>query len=64
MSRKCQKCQITMVKGQALKTTFTSGMTDFIGDKSEDAMVTISPGGSGQMVDVWKCPQCGYSVTR
>lgn len=47
----CRKCKKPMEHGEALVST-TQGN------------VTVSFGGSGRLVPVWKCPCCGYSVTR
>jgi hypothetical protein len=38
-----------------------SGMPDFIGD---DVVCTLSPSGKADLVDCYKCPGCGYSVTK
>lgn len=56
----CHKCKIEMVNGKALKEIW-DGIPDFIGD---DKNCTLSPSGRSDMVRVWKCPQCGHSVTK
>ena len=55
---KCRRCQTNMRPGLALAQSFT-GIGDFHDD---DDVVTLSPGGSGHLVSVMKCPACGYSV--
>jgi uncharacterized protein YuzE len=57
-------CALPLIEGRALRTTLVAGAPDFIGDKSDTRGMTISPGGPGEMVDVWKCPGCGYSRTK
>jgi len=56
---KCNKCQITMVEGKALKEIF-SGTPEW----PDSTVCTISPSGRSDMVAVWKCPQCGHSITK
>ena len=48
-----------MKKGIALEQTY-DGIPDFIGSKE---VVTVSPSGSGKLIECWKCPKCGYSKT-
>jgi DNA-directed RNA polymerase subunit M/transcription elongation factor TFIIS len=55
----CKHCNIPMQPGKAIQQTYT-GIPDFIGG----AVVTLSPGGPGKLVDCLKCPKCGYSVTK
>ena len=55
---KCRKCDIELVKGQALENT-PYGIPDFVGD---DYVCTVSMTGPPIMISVWKCPSCGYSV--
>ena len=56
---RCRKCDIDMVPGQALENTLY-GIPDFIGD---DYVCTVSMTGPPIMINVWKCPSCGYSTT-
>lgn len=56
----CRQCGGAMLPGIALAQTVT-GSPDFVGD---DAVVTLSPGGPGRMVDCLKCENCGWSVTK
>lgn len=55
----CRKCGGAMKPGKALAQTWT-GTPEFAGD---DNCVTLSPGGTGAMIDCLKCEQCGWSVT-
>lgn len=55
----CKKCSGAMKPGKAISQTFT-GVPDFPGD---DYCATISPGGSGKLIDCMKCELCGWSVT-
>jgi hypothetical protein len=48
-----------MKKSKALIETFVGGMLDFPNDKYP---VTVHAGGSGKLVDCWKCEKCGYSI--
>lgn len=59
---RCTKCNsgAEMRKGVALDQTYT-GIGDF---HDGDAVSTISPGGSGRLVTVKKCPECGHSVAN
>jgi ribosomal protein L37AE/L43A len=56
----CNKCKYFLVKGIATQQTYVGGMPDFAGDKHSS---TFSAGGPGFVVECWKCPKCGYSVT-
>jgi hypothetical protein len=51
----CKHCEIPMLPGTALVSTF-------VGHEDLGGVVTMSPGGPGKLVPVWKCPECGYSV--
>lgn len=50
-----------MQPGIATGQTYTAGTPDFPGDKEA---VTFSAGGPGVVVEVMKCSQCGWSVTK
>ena len=58
MRENCRKCDGKMLPGKALKETL-AGLSDFPGGE----VVTVSPGGAGNLVDCLKCTQCGWSVT-
>jgi len=55
----CKKCGGAMKPGKAIAQTWT-GLPDFPGDKH---CVTLSPGGSGKLIDCMKCEECGWSMT-
>ena len=57
---KCKECHMEMRMGKALVDRL-SGIPDFIGD---DHVCTVSPNGTADLVDCYKCPGCGYSVTK
>lgn len=57
----CRKCDLPMTAGRALAQTFVAGMPDFPGDTHAS---TFSAGGPGKMIDCWKCPKCGRSITK
>ena len=57
---KCKDCKIEMVNSKALVDRM-DGIPDFIGD---DFVCTLSPSGQADLVDCWKCPGCGYGVTK
>lgn len=54
----CYRCGGEMKPGKAIEQTY-SGSPDFIGG----AVVTMSPGGKGRLIDCLKCEKCGHSVT-
>lgn len=56
--RHCRKCAGDMKPGKAIQETYT-GAPDFIGG----AVVTMSPGGPGRLVDCLKCSICGWSIS-
>ena len=55
----CKKCGGEMRPGQAIEQTLKAP-PDFYGDKHG---VTLSPGGTGKLIDCRKCSACGWSVT-
>lgn len=57
MDNICRKCGGQMKPGKAIQQTYT-GMPDFL----NGAVVTLSAGGPGRLVDCDKCEKCGYSV--
>lgn len=56
----CRYCDTELRPGVAIAQTFTPGLPDF---PSDSRGITLSAGGPGQLVDVSKCPACGWSVT-
>lgn len=52
------KCAGLMTKSKAIAQTWV-GSPEWAGD----TIYTMSPGGSGKLVDCLKCDQCGYSVS-
>lgn len=56
----CKKCGTMMVEGIALTETWVAAYDDFVGAE----IVTMSPGGPGWQIDCYKCPACGWSMTR
>ena len=68
-SIKCYKCKVVMVKGIALENTLVAGMPDFP-DQADDIAAgkipigqTVHYGGTGKLINVYKCPECGHSVS-
>ena len=55
----CKHCHTPMQPGLAIEQTYT-GKPEFRGGE----VVTLSPGGPGNLIDCLKCPQCGWSVTK
>jgi len=55
----CKKCGGAMAPGKAMQQTWT-GSLDFPDEKH---YVTISPGGSGKLIECMKCKGCGWSMT-
>lgn len=55
----CKKCGGAMAQSKAIGQTFT-GTPDFAGDGH---VCTMSPGGTGKLIDCMKCAECGWSVT-
>ena len=56
----CAKCSLPMIRGKALEQTYVGGTPDFPGDTHAS---TFSAGGPGRLIDCWKCPECGWSIT-
>lgn len=48
----CRKCRVEMVRGEALQNTAAY---------SDEGTGSMS--GPAELVDVWKCPECGKSIT-
>lgn len=55
---RCRHCGGAMKPGIAIQQT-VSGAPDFPGAEA----VTVSPGGTGRLIDCIKCEACGWSVT-
>lgn len=60
LDQRCRKCGGNMIYGKAIQQTLT-GSPDFPGDTRG---ITMSPGGSGKLIDCLKCEKCGWSVTE
>lgn len=58
-NNKCKKCGGTMNPGKAIEQTWV-GTPEWPG---EWRGVTMSPGGSGKLIDCMKCEKCGWSIT-
>lgn len=57
----CPQCDDGIMReGKAIEQTLR-GRGDFIGDKHA---VTLSPGGTGKLIDCMKCDKCGHSETK
>lgn len=56
----CPKCKVRLVEGKALIDVY-GGYEDFIGSGE---VVTVSPTGQAKLIDVMKCPECGFSRGR
>lgn len=54
----CRRCKKPMRESIAILSTLVGGSPDM------GEIVTFSYGGPGRLVDCWKCPCCGHSVTR
>lgn len=57
----CRHCFAKLYPGVAIGQTYKQGLPDFPGDSRGQ---TLHTGGPGKLIDVLKCPQCGYSVTE
>lgn len=55
----CKRCNTEMQPGKAMEQTWRKGI-----EYDEELGGTMSPGGSGKLMDVMKCPACGYSVAN
>mgnify|MGYP003394592651 CR=1 FL=1 len=55
----CRKCKVEMLPGKAL-VEIPDGIPDFEGD---GCVCTMSASGRAELIDVLKCPSCGFSVT-
>lgn len=60
MTHLCRHCNAPLVPGIATGQTLR-GSPDFPGDSRA---TTLSPGGPGVVIEVLKCPECGWSVTK
>lgn len=58
----CKKCNVPMKTGMALQNGFT-GSPDFMGDQSGVMTISADPR-KVAVVDCWKCPVCGKSLTK
>ena len=55
---RCKKCGGSLEYGKAMQSTF-AGIPDFPGD---DHAITLSAGGTGKLIAVLKCKDCGWSI--
>lgn len=55
----CKHCGTQMVPRAAIQQTRRG-----VGDFGTIDIVTLSPGGPGKLVACYKCPACGWSMTR
>ncbi len=55
----CKKCKVPLNLGFALRNKL-AGLPDFPGD----TVVTVSRTGPPEMIEVLKCPECGYSIGK
>lgn len=60
----CNRCNVDMMPGTALASTTVVGMPDFPGQDPSDLRGRTLTDGPGQLVEAWKCPSCGRSITR
>jgi hypothetical protein len=56
----CYKCKVAMVESKAHLETITKGTPDFPGA----TVSTFSTGGPGVLIECFKCPECGHSITK
>lgn len=54
--QQCEKCGGEMRPSRAIEQTW-------VGAPDLGAYCTLSPGGSGRLIDCRKCIECGWSVT-
>lgn len=55
---KCRHCNVEMVEGIAMKTTYKPGADDFVSQRGQ----TMVPA-EGELIKAVKCPVCGHSVS-
>ena len=60
LSPTCNKCNVPMKSGIGLQNAL-SGLPDFPDDKSA---CTVSRTGAAEILNVWKCPSCGHSISQ
>lgn len=55
----CRRCQAPMQPGIAIGQTV-------VGEPEwpNAPAVTLNHGGPGRLIECWKCPACGWSVTK
>ena len=58
---KCRRCHVNMKPGTALENG-VSGTPDFSGDK--DACTLYLDPAKVSVVNCWKCPKCGHSISK
>ena len=57
----CKRCDTAMAEGIAMAPTYVGGAPDFPNDRYAS---TFTEGGTGRVVAVWKCPDCGHSFRK
>ena len=62
MNDTCRRCGVALVPGRAIKPTLIAAESEF-GRDDDLTGRTLTAGGPGELVDVLKCPACGYSRT-
>ena len=60
-TKTCKKCGAKLAPGVAMEQTYVAGEPDFPSDKHA---TTFSAGGPGAIIDVDKCPECGWSMSK
>lgn len=58
----CRRCSTPLVIGKAIRSTLVPAGEDFPGVTDLRGR-TLCSGGPGDLIDVLKCPSCGYSRT-
>lgn len=62
-SPNCRRCKVSMRIGQALVATPRMGRPDFPGQIDTRGQ-TFTMTGPGVLIECWKCPKCGHSITK
>lgn len=56
----CRRCNVQAVRGSALKNVL-AGSSEWADGDMSGATLTLS--GNADLIDCWKCPECGHSWT-
>jgi hypothetical protein len=62
LKKRCRRCDAPLVAGRAFQNELV-GHPDFPGDTGWEAGRTRSYSGEARLINVMKCPACGYSIT-